>query len=71
MWKLLDSGRTADFDVAIIDTGIFENHRLRSQLGGYCDFTDPDFVEEATPAQDNTGHGSHMVYLLIETAPYV
>ncbi len=71
--KLLDSGRTADFDVvkvAIIDTGIHENHQLRSKLGGYYDFTDPYFVEGETPARDETGHGSNMVYLLNKTAPY-
>lgn len=71
--NLLEIGRTEDFaavKVAIIDTGIHENHPLRNKLGGYYDFTDSYFVQGETPAKDNTGHGSKMVYLLNKTAPY-
>jgi hypothetical protein len=70
---LLNSGRTNNFvpvKVAILDTGIRQSHRLRQKLAGYYDFVDAKFVEEETPARDDTGHGSDMVELLYKTAPW-
>lgn len=73
----ISSGRMAGLTavkVAILDTGIHEQHPLRRRLAGYHDFVEEYFAEGETLslfAKDNTGHGSDMVELLHKTAPCV
>ena len=56
--------------VAILDTGIREELRDLNNVVKYYDFVDADFREGNGNAQDKTGHGSDMVYLLHKTAPH-
>lgn len=56
--------------VAVLDTGIREELRKSNNVVKYYDFVDLEFSKGKEPAQDKTGHGSDMVYLLHKTAPH-
>ncbi|CAG8973132.1 hypothetical protein HYALB_00008663 [Hymenoscyphus albidus] len=56
--------------VAILDTGVYDGFREKSNIVSYYDFVDLDFIEGHSASKDNTGHGTDMVHLLQMTAPH-
>jgi hypothetical protein len=50
--------------IAILDTGVSKQLMIERNIHAYR-----DFVEQESIPKDNTGHGSHMLRLLKDTAP--